>query len=156
MVALTLDLTAACVTPVQAETFLQEMSHQMKKSPILLVLTAIFFVAGCSTPSKQPNRDVSTSCSEEGIFGKIPQRSLFAKVKLDMPMNQVYDLIGLPTDEQTYPSSKSFIPFYRGNDGVRTDAYYKGLGKIVFSGANIHLMQVLRVEYDPSETGHSR
>jgi len=132
------------------------MSYQMKNFPILFALVTMLLVAGCATPSKQPNRDVSTSCPDEGIFGKIPRHSLFAKVKLDMPMNQVYNLIGAPTDEQTYPSSKSFIPFYCGNDEVRMDAHYKGLGRIVFSGANIHLMQVLRVEYDPGETGHSR
>ena len=110
-------------------------------------------VTGCATTTKQAS---STSRPDTGIIGKIPASSPLAKVKMDMPMKQVYDLIGNPTDQHTYPTGKSFMPFYFGNDAVRIEARYKGQGRVTFCGGGFYQAQVLRVEYDPSETGYGR
>jgi outer membrane protein assembly factor BamE (lipoprotein component of BamABCDE complex) len=80
----------------------------------------------------------------------IPASSPLAKIKLGMQRAQVDDLIGEPTSTRVFPSGKAFIPFYYGPDTVRTGAFYKGIGRIVFSGAH----QVVEIEYDPTEDGY--
>ena len=69
---------------------------------------------------------------------------------MGMQRAQVDDLIGQPTSTRVFPSGKAFIPFYYGPDTVRTGAFYKGLGRVVFSGAHI----VVEIEYDPTEDGY--
>jgi outer membrane protein assembly factor BamE (lipoprotein component of BamABCDE complex) len=80
----------------------------------------------------------------------IPASSPLAKIKMGMQRAQVDDLIGEPTSTRVFPSGKAFIPFYYGPDTVRTGAFYKGIGRIVFSGAH----QVVEIEYDPTEDGY--
>lgn len=80
----------------------------------------------------------------------IPAGSPLAKVKMGMSRAQVDDLIGQPTSTRIFPSGKQFIPFYYGPDRVRTGAFYKGVGRIVFSGADM----VVEIEHDPTEDGY--
>lgn len=80
----------------------------------------------------------------------IPANSPLAKVSMGMKRGQVYEILGQPTSTRKFPSGKMFNPFYYGPDNIRTGASYKGLGRIVFSGADI----VVEIEYDPSEDGH--
>jgi hypothetical protein len=86
-----------------------------------------------------------------------PATSPLAKVKLGMNYKQVREILGSPSDENSYPTGKAFIPFYFGNDARRTTWCYKGEGRVLFSGGNVFGGQgngeVIRVEYDPSETG---
>jgi len=80
----------------------------------------------------------------------IPAGSPLAKIKMGMQRAQVDDILGEPTSTRVFPSGKAFIPFYYGPDTVRTGAFYKGLGRVVFSGAH----QVVEIEYDPTEDGY--
>lgn len=80
---------------------------------------------------------------------EIPAGSPLAKIATGMKRNQVYEILGQPTSTRKFPSGKMFNPFYFGPDNIRTGAFYKGLGRIVFSGADI----VVEVEYDPTEDG---
>ena len=133
----------------------------MKRSAVLFA--ALILVAGaygCKTTSsaesgstKEAPAKEAPAKSEKAVKqapANIPASSPLAKVKLGMQRAQVDDLIGQPTSTRVFPSGKAFIPFYYGPDTVRTGAFYKGLGRVVFSGAH----QVVEIEYDPTEDGY--
>jgi len=86
-----------------------------------------------------------------------PARSSLARVTAGMDYKQVREIAGPPSDENSYPTGKAFIPLYFGSDARRTTWYYKGEGRVVFAGGNIFggrgNGEVIRVEYDPSEKG---
>ena len=85
----------------------------------------------------------------------VPASSPLAKIKPGMGMKEVADLIGQPTDTNSHITGKAFIPFYFGEDRAQTVAYYKGLGRVIYSSAN-GSPRVSTVEYDPNETGYTR
>lgn len=126
----------------------------MKKCAILFA--ALMLVAGASgcrttTAAEGGPAQQAPAKSEKAVApANIPAGSPFAKIKMGMQRDQVDDLIGPPTSTRVFPSGKAFIPFYYGPDTVRTGAFYKGLGRIVFSGAHI----VIEIEYDPTEDGY--
>lgn len=115
-----------------------------------MAITLSVILAGCASSAKQ--------APEGGIVGEIPASSKFSKIDIGMPRAQVYDLIGPPTDTETYMTGKSFIPFYFGNDAARSDAIYKNEGRITFTGGTgfgASAFKVYRVMYDPSEDGYN-
>ena len=71
---------------------------------------------------------------EGEITGKPAPGSKFTKLQIGMPMKQVTDLIGEPTDQGVYVTGKAFIPFYFGSDRHRYEMAYKGQGRLVFAG----------------------
>lgn len=134
----------------------------MKRSAVLLAsLILVAGAAGCKTTSSSesaPKKDAPAKSEKAGKREKaakqaplpIPAGSPLAKVEMGMRRAQVDDLIGQPTSTRVFPSGKGFNPFYYGPDRYRTGAYYKGLGRVVFSGAQI----VVEIEYDPTEDGY--
>ena len=68
------------------------------------------------------------------VIGRPAAGSRFSKVQIGMPMKQVIDLIGNPTDEGSYITGKAFIPYYYGSDRYRTEFAYKGAGRLIFAG----------------------
>ena len=71
---------------------------------------------------------------------------------------QVTAILGVPDDSNAYITGKAFIPFYYGPDQSRFACYYKGKGRVIFSGGNqwgAGRGKVVRVEYDPSEDGNA-
>ena len=91
---------------------------------------------------------------------QMPASSPLAQVQLGMTFKGVRSLLGPPTDETSYPTGKAFIPFYFWDDARRTEWYYKGMGRITFAAGNVFGGRsdgdVIRVDYDPSETGVAR
>lgn len=71
---------------------------------------------------------------EGEITGKPAPDSRFTQLQIGMPMKQVTDLIGDPTDQGVYVTGKAFIPFYFGSDRHRYEMAYKGQGRLVFAG----------------------
>jgi len=133
----------------------------MKRSAILFAsLILVAGAYGCKTTSsaesgstKEAPAKEAPAKSEKAVKqapANIPASSPLAKVKMGMQRAQVDDLIGQPTSTRVFPSGKAFIPFYYGPDTVRTGAFYKGIGRVVFSGAHI----VVEIEYDPTEDGY--
>lgn len=87
----------------------------------------------------------------------IPNDSPLAKVKEGMGMKEVADLIGQPTDTNAHITGKAFIPFYFGSGSTEVQAFYKGMGRVIYSGGGVGGgPRVISVEYDPSESGYSR
>jgi hypothetical protein len=74
---------------------------------------------------------------EGEITGKPAKNSKFTTLQIGMPMKQVTDLIGQPTDQGAYITGKAFIPFYFGGDTYRYEMAYKGLGRLVFAGGSM-------------------
>lgn len=71
----------------------------------------------------------------EGEITGIPAPdSKFTQLKIGMPMKQVTDLIGEPTDQGAYITGKAFIPFFFGSDQHRYEMAYKGQGRLIFAG----------------------
>ncbi|MGA3084576.1 MAG: hypothetical protein ABSE95_07255 [Thermodesulfobacteriota bacterium] len=73
---------------------------------------------------------------EGEITGKLAPNSRFTQLQIGMPLQQVIDIIGSPTDQGSYVTGKAWIPFYHGSDKTRYELVYKGQGRLVFSGAS--------------------
>lgn len=71
---------------------------------------------------------------EGEITGKPAPGSRFTELQIGMPMKQVTDIIGEPTDQGVYVTGKAFIPFYFGSDRHRYEMAYKGQGRLIFAG----------------------
>jgi len=68
------------------------------------------------------------------ILGIPAPGTRFGKLQIGMPMRQVVDLIGQPSDAGAYITGKAFIPFYFGSDRHRVEFVYKGQGRLIFAG----------------------
>ena len=74
---------------------------------------------------------------EGEITGKPAPGSKFAKLKIGMPLKQVTDLIGQPSDQGAYMTGKAWIPFYFGSDRHRFEMVYKNTGRLIFAGGSV-------------------
>ncbi|MFO1488928.1 MAG: hypothetical protein U1F65_10660 [Verrucomicrobiota bacterium] len=135
----------------------------MKKNLLCLSLFgALALVVGCRT-TESSSSGSSTAAAEPAKAKKeeakpsvpVPADSPFAKIKPGMGMNEVYALIGQPTDTSSHITGKSFIPYYYGGDTHRMEAIYKGQGRIVFSPRHAFTgdMEVVEINYNPNERG---
>jgi hypothetical protein len=91
------------------------------------------------------------------VAAPAPPSSPLSKIQLGMHKMQVADILGRPSDENSYATGKIWIPFYFGNDARRTCWYYKGMGRVVFADGNAFgggTGEVIRV--DPTESGVAR
>ena len=71
---------------------------------------------------------------EGEITGKPAPGTKFTELQIGMPMKQVTDIAGEPTDQGVYVTGKAFIPFYFGSDRHRYEMAYKGQGRLIFAG----------------------
>ena len=86
-----------------------------------------------------------------------PPSGPMAAVHQGMDAGQVQRLLGAPTSVRPFITGKAFIPWYFGPDRTRTAFYYKGQGRVIFSGDPINAnSRVVEVQYDPSEPGSPR
>ena len=119
-----------------------------------VMVVAVMGVAACSTHSKE-----ASSGTAAAVGVPAPAGSKMAQVQIGMNKKQVKDVLGPPTDENSYSTGKVWIPFYFGNDARRTSFYYKGQGRVVFADGNAFgggASEVVRVDYDPTESGEAR
>lgn len=101
----------------------------------------------------------STGSADAAVGIPAPPSSPLSKIQLGMHKKQVQGILGAPSDENSYPTGKAWIPFYFGNDARRTSWYYKDMGRVVFADGNVFgggTPEVVRVDYDPSESGVAR
>ncbi len=126
----------------------------MKKNLLAIGLVGLGLALtglGCGTTEDSEPAKTAEAPAAPAI--PIPADSPFAKIKLGMGMDEVYALIGRPTDTGHHMTGKAFIPYYYGGDTHRTEAVYKGLGTIVFSPNNhwTQHMGVIEIIYNPNE-----
>jgi len=140
-----------------------EISGMLKKNVLLAVaLSALVVAAPMSALAKKEKSGVGPGMNEAGevvnsaqvesgwgeevvgindyegeITGIPAPDSKFTELKIGMPMKQVTDLIGEPTDQGAYVTGKAFIPFFFGGDKYRYEMAYKGQGRLVFAGKSM-------------------
>jgi hypothetical protein len=122
-----------------------------------LALSALVVLAaagGCAQRSPRP----ASSAPTPAAATPPPAGSKLAGITNGMRPEEVQKIAGAPTTIRPYITGKAFIPWYFGPDRTRTAYYYKGQGRVVFSGdgglgTN---STVLQVEYDPSDPGAPR
>jgi len=100
--------------------------------------------------------------AEQSIVGNPPADHPFAKLKIGMSYEEVIAIVGKPTNQHDFCTGKHRIPFYFGDDRARTEAFFKGMGKLDFNGADggfwgkcnmQKIVGLVYVEYDPNATG---
>jgi hypothetical protein len=121
---------------------------------MLLIGVVALGMGGCAKRSAQPA--ASSPAASTGT--PPPASSPLAKVKVGMGEQEVRDILGPPTSENEYVTGKAFVPYYFGPDRSRRGYFYKGVGRVVFSGGSgfNRTGKVSRVEYDPNEPGAAR
>ncbi len=94
---------------------------------------------------------------EGEITGNPAANSKFAKLQIGMPVRQVTDIAGPPTDQGAYITGKAWIPFYFGADRHRFEMTYKGQGRLIFAGGGMgdfgsgYLIWII---HNPNEAGY--
>ena len=122
----------------------------MNTRPVLLFvfpLLLICLLMGCASTASGPAPQAETQAPSTTI----PATSKFAKLHIGMAQAEVHATIGAPGAFKIIPSGKAWIPFYYGADRTRTVEYYKNEGRLVYSGGNDRLIDIV---YDPSEDGY--
>lgn len=93
---------------------------------------------------------------EGEITGKPAPGSKFTQLKIGMPMKQVTDLVGQPSDQGAYITGKAFIPFFFGSDKHRQELVYKNQGRLIFAGGSMgdfgsaHLVWIIHNASEPA------
>lgn len=89
-----------------------------------------------------------------------PVNGKFSGLKIGMGVNEVISVAGAPTDTRSHITGKAWIPFYFGSGRYETVFYYKGVGRLTFSGgAGAYSVGVndgsglTVIEYDKAERG---
>jgi hypothetical protein len=91
------------------------------------------------------------------ITGVVIPGSPFSKLQIGMPLRQVTDTVGQPTDQGAYITGKAFIPFFYGSDRYRYEFVYKGQGRLIFAGGSAYDLtgaHLIWIIYSPSEGGY--
>jgi hypothetical protein len=135
-------------------------------------LVAVLVLAGCAGqgggmqagPAPAGGRQAAADqvvTGQNGVRGDIigtpAPGSKFSRVRIGMPMKQVEDLIGPPSDTAGHITGKAFIPFYFGGDTHMLEAFYRGEGQLSYAPANFgtSAYQLVRIIVDPSEQGYA-
>lgn len=129
----------------------------MKRCSVGLALSALVLLAGASGCARQPASPRPAS-GPAAPAATPPAGSKLAGIRQGMPAEQVQKIAGAPNSIRPYITEKAFIPWYSGPDRKRAVYYYKGQGRVVFTGdgglgTN---STVLQVEYDPADPGAPR
>jgi len=122
---------------------------------VIAGLAMVGGVAGCAAKSTEGSAPAAAAAKVAA-----PASSPLSKVQLGMTKRQVKEILGAPTDENSYSTGKMWIPWYFGNDARRVSYFYKGVGAVVFADGNVFggggAGEVVRVDYNPEETGVAR
>jgi len=129
--------------------------HMRRLMGVVLIGMVMGLGAGCAKRAAGPSGSAAPAAATSA---PVPANSPLAKVKVGMSEQDVRTILGPPTQENEYVSGKAFIPFYYGPDRSRRAYFYKGMGRVVFSGGSgfNRTGTVSRVEYDPAESGTAR
>jgi len=85
-----------------------------------------------------------------------PGKSDLKVIVVGMSMQEVYDLVGVPTATAVHQTGKAYNPFhFSKTDLARTIALYKGQGRVIFSHDGYSsISRVIEVVIDPQESGY--
>jgi hypothetical protein len=130
-------------------------------SSFLVALTLILGLTGCvstgDSSSSEASKEEAKAAAEKDIkamMAKIPKSSPLSKLELGLSDTRVRKLIGEPDDSTSYQTGKAWIPFYFGTDVSRTDWFYDGEGRVVFSrnrySGDLKVINVMHVTQTPN------
>lgn len=121
---------------------------------VCAALGALAFALACASGSGGGGGEAPTT--EDSAYGAPPAGSELAKVEEGMDPVRVQSILGEPDHQHSYPTGKSWIPFYYGSDLTRTEWRYRGTGRVVFSHNRWSgSLKVIRVLYNPDEMAGS-
>lgn len=110
--------------------------------------------------SNSKTREVKGINDWTGQIIGTPVNGKFSGLKIGMGVNEVISVAGAPTDTRSHITGKAWIPFYFGSGRYETVFYYKGVGRLTFSGgAGAYSIGVndgsglTVIEYDKAERG---
>src|SRR4029078_8989727 len=100
-----------------------------KRTMCLLAGSMVVFLSACATQQSSSTSSESAAAPAPAAAVGVPPpaNSKLAKVQVGMTKKQVSDILGQPTDENSYATGKMWIPFYFGNDVRRMSWYYNGV-----------------------------
>ncbi|MBK6356345.1 MAG: hypothetical protein IPF44_06335 [Betaproteobacteria bacterium] len=125
-----------------------------------IAAVAALFLSTTAFAAEEPAKKEETA--EAVIVGNPPADSPFGKLKIGMSYEEVIAIVGKPTNQHDFCTGKHRIPFYFGDDRARTEAFFKGMGKLDFYGADggfwgkcgmQKILGLVYIEYDPKATG---
>ena len=111
-----------------------------------------------AAPAADQSRPVVSSDGFKGeIIGYPAPGSKFSRVAIGMPIREVEDRIGSPSDTAAHITGKAFIPFYFGGDTSMTELFYKGEGQLSFTPANFGSsdLRLERIIVNRNEIGYA-
>lgn len=134
----------------------------MHKSHRITFIAAVaaLFLSTTAFAAEEPAK--KEEAAEAVIVGNPPADSPFGKLKIGMSYEEVIAIVGKPTNQHDFCTGKHRIPFYFGDDRARTEAFFKGMGKLDFYGADggfwgkcgmQKILGLVYIEYDPKATG---
>jgi hypothetical protein len=125
-----------------------------------IAAVAALFLSTTAFAAEEPAK--KEEAAEAAIVGNPPADSPFGKLKIGMSYEEVIAIVGKPTNQHDFCTGKHRIPFYFGDDRARTEAFFKGMGKLDFYGADggfwgkcgmQKILGLVYIEYDPKATG---
>ena len=133
--------------------------HKSHRFTFVAAIAALF-LSSTAFAAEEPAK--KEEAAEAVIVGNPPADSPFGKLKIGMSYEEVIAIVGKPTNMHDFCTGKHRIPFYFGDDRARTEAFFKGMGKLDFYGADggfwgkcgmQKILGLVYIEYDPKATG---
>ncbi len=138
----------------------------------LLACLATLMLATTTSLAQEPEKKVETPAAAAPatavapvIVGNPPADHPFGKLKIGMTYEEAIAIAGKPGSEGGWCTGKHRIPFYFGNDKARTEAHFKGMGKLDFNAdASIFPFGICKagsprdlvyIEYNPDYAGEA-
>lgn len=121
----------------------------MKTVRIMVILTLSVFVFGACASGGGGG---GGSGNYPAGYSAPPADSPLSKLNLNGTEFEVRKLLGEPDNANAYMTGKAWIPFYFGSDVARTDWFYHGQGRVVFSrNRYTGALKIIRILYNPNE-----
>ena len=130
----------------------------MRRSIGLAPCGLLIVILGLGCASTSTSTRPASAPAPAAAATPAPAGSRLAGIHQGMRPEEVQKIAGAPTTIRPYITGKAFIPWYFGPDRTRTAYYYKGQGRVIFSGDGGlgTKSTVLQVEYDPTDPGAPR
>ena len=119
------------------------------RTAFVLVLSALVLTACASDGGTDAGTE---SKSYPSGYSAPPGDSPLADIQINATEYDVRKALGEPDHANAYMTGKAWIPFYFGSDVARTDWFYSGQGRVVFSrNRYTGALKVIRVLYNADE-----
>lgn len=130
---------------------------ERRETPALPPLPPLPRVARESVPQVRAGDDVVALAVEHGfdpVPVAVPDNTRFSRLRIGMTKQDAEALLGRPDAALHYANEGARIPFYASDDSSRWETFYRGQGRLLFSGAWLTgEVRLIRIEFDADEDG---